>query len=144
MPSSTDPKDLGFPPEATLWEIKICPTKPDTAKDSASGEALTAWSRKAATTRSRASALESAQRRRPAECRRRGAAPHAAESSTRCRHAGILRARMSLSGISPTHARGGGRSPRRRQVLPGFAWSCPVAAAWGGEEGRVGAGWRQG
>jgi hypothetical protein len=69
-PSSTDPKDLGFPLEATLREIKIRPTKASTTKDSTSGEALTAWSREAATTRSRAAALESAEHRRPMEgCR---------------------------------------------------------------------------
>jgi hypothetical protein len=79
-PSSTDPKDLGFPPEATLREIEIRPAnKPGTTKDSTSSGALTTWSREAATTSSRAAALESVQRRRPAECRRRGAAPHTAE-----------------------------------------------------------------
>jgi hypothetical protein len=99
MPSSTDPKDLGFSPETTLRKIEIHPTKPGTAEDSTSCEALTAWSKEAATTRPRAAALESAQHRRPAECRRRGATPHAAESPMRRRHAGMYR-------ISPTRARG--------------------------------------
>jgi hypothetical protein len=120
---------------------EIHPAKPGTAEESTSSGALTAWSREAATPSSRATALESTQRRRPAECRRRGAAPHTAEPRTPPSHRDLPRrdAMAWHRAHRRTHAGEGGVPPLL--ATPRLCLVMPRDSGERGEEGRVGAGW---
>jgi hypothetical protein len=104
---------------------------------------LTVWSREAATTTSRAAALESAQHRRPAECRRRGVTPHAAEPHAPPSYRDLPR-RDAVAwhrAHTRTHAGEGGVPPP--QAAPRFFLFLPRGGGERGEEGRVCAGWRR-